>query len=67
MLGEANGDGFTKSALTPDGPAVEAADIYRVYFHGPAYQVVEQSVDGTERGSLDSVAKTCRLITIRLN
>jgi acyl transferase domain-containing protein/NAD(P)-dependent dehydrogenase (short-subunit alcohol dehydrogenase family)/acyl carrier protein len=27
----------------PHEPAVEAADIYRVYFHGPAYQVVERA------------------------
>ena len=25
------------------GPTVEAADIYRLYFHGPAYQVVERA------------------------
>jgi acyl transferase domain-containing protein/acyl carrier protein/NAD(P)-dependent dehydrogenase (short-subunit alcohol dehydrogenase family) len=27
----------------PDGNKVRAADIYRLYFHGPAYQVVESS------------------------
>ncbi|MCA9710502.1 MAG: SDR family NAD(P)-dependent oxidoreductase, partial [Myxococcales bacterium] len=27
----------------PDGSVVEAADIYRVYFHGPTYQVLEQA------------------------
>jgi hypothetical protein len=27
----------------PDGSAVEAAGIYRIYFHGPAYQVVERA------------------------
>jgi hypothetical protein len=26
-----------------DGAVVEAADIYRLYFHGPAYQVVERA------------------------
>ncbi|MBZ5598619.1 MAG: SDR family NAD(P)-dependent oxidoreductase [Acidobacteriia bacterium] len=26
-----------------DGSVVEAADIYRLYFHGPAYQVVERA------------------------
>jgi hypothetical protein len=26
-----------------DGPSVEAAGIYRLYFHGPAYQVVERA------------------------
>jgi len=32
------------SALgTPDGHVIEAADIYRLYFHGPAYQVVERA------------------------
>jgi acyl transferase domain-containing protein/NAD(P)-dependent dehydrogenase (short-subunit alcohol dehydrogenase family) len=27
----------------PTGATVEAADIYRLYFHGPAYQVVERA------------------------
>ena len=27
----------------PDGSVVAAADIYRLYFHGPAYQVVERA------------------------
>ncbi len=27
----------------PRGSSLEAADIYRVYFHGPAYQVVERA------------------------
>jgi acyl transferase domain-containing protein/NAD(P)-dependent dehydrogenase (short-subunit alcohol dehydrogenase family)/acyl carrier protein len=27
----------------PDGHIIEATDIYRLYFHGPAYQVVEQA------------------------
>ena len=27
----------------PEGPAIEARDIYRVYFHGPAYQVLERA------------------------
>jgi len=27
----------------PEGHAIEAADIYRLYFHGPAYQVVERA------------------------
>jgi hypothetical protein len=26
-----------------DGPAIQSADIYRVYFHGPAYQVLKQA------------------------
>jgi acyl transferase domain-containing protein/acyl carrier protein/NAD(P)-dependent dehydrogenase (short-subunit alcohol dehydrogenase family) len=29
--------------VIPTGSAIEAADIYRVYFHGPAYQVVEKA------------------------
>jgi len=29
--------------LLPEGHVVEAADIYRLYFHGPAYQVVERA------------------------
>ena len=28
---------------SPDGHFIEAADIYRLYFHGPAYQVVERA------------------------
>ncbi len=28
---------------TPEGHIIEAADIYRLYFHGPAYQVVERA------------------------
>jgi len=28
---------------TPAGNIIEAADIYRLYFHGPAYQVVERA------------------------
>jgi hypothetical protein len=37
------------AAMTPappgklDGSGIEAADIYRLYFHGPAYQVVERA------------------------
>jgi hypothetical protein len=27
----------------PSGPAVESKDIYRAYFHGPAYQVLERA------------------------
>jgi len=28
---------------TPEGHVIESADIYRLYFHGPAYQVVEKA------------------------
>jgi hypothetical protein len=28
---------------TPIGHIIEAADVYRLYFHGPAYQVVERA------------------------
>ena len=28
---------------TANGSSIEAADVYRVYFHGPAYQVVERA------------------------
>jgi hypothetical protein len=28
---------------TPEGHMIEAADIYRLYFHGPAYQVVQRA------------------------
>jgi len=27
----------------PDGHIIEAADIYRIYFHGPSYQVLERA------------------------
>jgi hypothetical protein len=34
----------TTSAMnSPIGHVIEAADIYRLYFHGPAYQVVERA------------------------
>jgi acyl transferase domain-containing protein/NAD(P)-dependent dehydrogenase (short-subunit alcohol dehydrogenase family)/acyl carrier protein len=29
--------------VPPDGKCVESGDLYRLYFHGPAYQVVEKS------------------------
>ena len=32
-----------KPGVEPTGAAVEASDIYRLYFHGPAYQVLEQA------------------------
>ncbi len=31
------------SAPSPDALSIPAADIYRVYFHGPAYQVIERA------------------------
>jgi len=33
----------TKPMITTSDSIVEAAEIYRVYFHGPAYQVLEQA------------------------
>ena len=33
----------SKDVTEPSGSVVEAADIYRVYFHGPAYQVLEKA------------------------
>jgi malonyl CoA-acyl carrier protein transacylase len=44
----------------PDGHIIEAADIYRLYFHGPAYQVLERAwsegnrIVGQMKGSLPS-------------
>jgi acyl transferase domain-containing protein/NAD(P)-dependent dehydrogenase (short-subunit alcohol dehydrogenase family) len=35
--------GTGKSLITTSDSIVEAAEIYRVYFHGPAYQVVERA------------------------
>ena len=32
-----------RPARTPTGGIVEASDIYRLYFHGPAYQVIERA------------------------
>jgi 3-hydroxymyristoyl/3-hydroxydecanoyl-(acyl carrier protein) dehydratase len=32
-----------RAFVVPAGTCVEAADIYRLYFHGPAYQVVEKA------------------------
>ena len=32
-----------KTFIEPTGSAVEAADIYQIYFHGPAYQVLEKA------------------------
>jgi len=29
--------------VAPSGSIIEAADVYRLYFHGPAYQVVEKT------------------------
>ncbi len=35
---------ITTAAMgTPNGSVIEAADIYRLYFHGPAYQVIERA------------------------
>jgi hypothetical protein len=33
----------TKALRGPSGAVVEASDIYRVYFHGPAYRVLERA------------------------
>jgi len=32
-----------KTFVKPSGSSVEAADIYQIYFHGPAYQVLEKA------------------------
>jgi NAD(P)-dependent dehydrogenase (short-subunit alcohol dehydrogenase family)/acyl carrier protein len=32
-----------KSFIAPTGRSIEAGDIYRLYFHGPAYQVLEKA------------------------
>ena len=32
-----------RAVVAPAGTCIEAADIYRLYFHGPAYQVVEKA------------------------
>jgi len=31
------------ATVSPSGTALKAADIYRIYFHGPAYRVLEQA------------------------
>jgi acyl transferase domain-containing protein/NAD(P)-dependent dehydrogenase (short-subunit alcohol dehydrogenase family)/acyl carrier protein len=33
----------------PNGHIIESADIYRLYFHGPAYQVVERAWSGGDQ------------------
>ena len=33
----------THASRTPEGHVIESADIYRLYFHGPAYQVMEKA------------------------
>jgi acyl transferase domain-containing protein/NAD(P)-dependent dehydrogenase (short-subunit alcohol dehydrogenase family)/acyl carrier protein len=44
ILGKHAAEPALSAAVTqPSGPAVEATDIYRAYFHGPAYQVVERA------------------------
>ncbi len=35
--------GAAPAVSAPAGPLVEASDIYQVYFHGPAYQVVRRA------------------------
>ena len=39
-------DGGERQTPEPDGEAVQAVDIYGVYFHGPAYQVLSQAWRG---------------------
>ena len=34
---------MTTAPYSPAGHLIEAADIYRLYFHGPAYQVLERA------------------------
>ena len=54
----------------PGEPAVEAPAIYRVYFHGPAYQVVERAwmdgdrIVGQLAGSLPSNHHPSELVTL---
>ena len=36
-------EAVTTAKYTPTGHIIEAADIYRLYFHGPAYQVLERA------------------------
>ena len=54
-LGSALPDlGDAEVPAEPDGPVVEAGDIYRIYFHGPAYQVLDRAwtADGAVIGRL---------------
>jgi acyl transferase domain-containing protein/NAD(P)-dependent dehydrogenase (short-subunit alcohol dehydrogenase family) len=44
---------------TPTGAVVESADIYRLYFHGPAYQVLERAWWDGER-MIGLMAKSLR-------
>ena len=34
---------LAKAFVKPSGSSVDASDIYRIYFHGPAYQVLEKA------------------------
>ena len=34
---------LTGAPIKPEGNLIDSADIYRLYFHGPAYQVVEKA------------------------
>jgi acyl carrier protein len=38
--GDETSSGLSLRAVVDGGPAIDAASIYRVYFHGPAYQVL---------------------------
>jgi hypothetical protein len=50
--------------VTPAGSLLKAADIYRIYFHGPAYQVLEQAWWEANR-AVGLMAKACPPIIIR--
>ncbi len=45
-------------------PAIQSADIYRLYFHGPAYQVLKQAWCH-ETGAVGELRSICPLITSR--
>jgi hypothetical protein len=43
-------------------PLIEAADVYRLYFHGPAYQVIEKAWwDGKRIFRTITTRRTCQL------
>ena len=52
-----------KPLLTAEG-LVNAAEIYRIYFHGPAYQVVEK-LGGMANTWLVNFSLTCRMSAVR--
>ena len=52
-----DGGWLHRHRMSRPGSIMEAADIYRVYFHGPAYQVLAAGVAGWKIGIIGLMAK----------